>query len=280
MTESYTPGDCVIINKIGHFNIKRKTKFKPIDIELDDNKVGNSEYHPRLMLKLLIYGCSYGVKSSRKLTPGHKTIAEFRRHNKRTLKKVLKLCARLCIKLDLIGGNVLFLDGTKIRANASRRRNHTHKWHKEQLRELDERIDRLLEGCETIDEKEADMGSLVKMREDLANTAKLKETVEQTLEGFKERGTKTKNRKERTINMTDTESTLMKSVQGSHASYNVQNAVDDKNGLIVHSDKECDTACADTGYAVIEDLTKISQRGSYSTIQASSIAQKRGKPVQ
>ena len=53
------------------------------------------------------------------LKPGHKTIAEFRRNNKNSIQKVLKQCARMCIKLDLIAGNVLFVDGTKIRANAS-----------------------------------------------------------------------------------------------------------------------------------------------------------------
>ena len=41
--------------------------FKELGIELDPNKVGNSEYDPKAMLKLLVYGYSYGVKSSRKL---------------------------------------------------------------------------------------------------------------------------------------------------------------------------------------------------------------------
>ena len=40
--------------------------FKELDINLDPNKVGNSEYDPKAKLKLLIYGYSYGVKSSRK----------------------------------------------------------------------------------------------------------------------------------------------------------------------------------------------------------------------
>jgi len=51
------------------------------------------------------------------LKPDHKTIAEFRRKNKRALKNILRQCARMCLKLDLIAGNVLFVDGTKIRAN-------------------------------------------------------------------------------------------------------------------------------------------------------------------
>jgi Transposase and inactivated derivatives len=115
--------------------------FGQLGIDIDEHQVGNSEYDPKSMLKLLVYGYSYGVKGSRKLErechhnlsfiwlmgglkPDHKTIAEFRRRHKKALKQVLKQCVRLCIKLDLIAGNVLFVDGTKIRANAARGKTH------------------------------------------------------------------------------------------------------------------------------------------------------------
>ena len=106
-------------------------------IEVNPSKVGNSSYAPKTMLKLLVYGYSYGeTRSSRKLEralhhnlsfiwltgnlkPDHKTIALFRRKNRTALARVLKECVRLCLKLDLIEGNTLFVDGTKIRANAS-----------------------------------------------------------------------------------------------------------------------------------------------------------------
>src|SRR4030042_6619673 len=98
--------------------------FSELGIATNPYKVGNSEYDPKAMLKLLVYGYSYGVKSSRKLErethnnlsfiwlmgglkPDFKTIAEFRRSNKEALARVLKHCARLCIKLDMVAGNVL-----------------------------------------------------------------------------------------------------------------------------------------------------------------------------
>ena len=55
------------------------------------------------------------------LKPDHKTIAEFRRQHKEGLKKVLKQCVRVCIELDLIAGNVLFVDGTKIKSECGPR---------------------------------------------------------------------------------------------------------------------------------------------------------------
>src|SRR5208337_5443237 len=127
--------------------------FKDLGIDIDDRKVGNSEYDPRTMLKLLLYGYSYGVKSSRKLErevhnnlsfiwlmrqlkPDHKTIAEFRRKNKEALKKALSLCARLCLNLGLIEGNVLFVDSTKLRASAGKANLHKKKWYQHKLKEV------------------------------------------------------------------------------------------------------------------------------------------------
>ena len=114
---------------------------------------------------------SYGTRSSRKLEretyhnisfiwlmgglkPDHKTIAEFRRKNKKTLQKVLKQCTRMCIKLNLVAGNVLFVDGTKIRANASCSRTHEKAWYEEQLKDIDQRIETLLQECEAVDQQE------------------------------------------------------------------------------------------------------------------------------
>ena len=73
--------------------------FAELGIEVDEDQVGNPEYDPKAMMKLLVYGYSYGVKGSRKLErechhnlsflwlmgglkPDHKTIAEYRRRYK------------------------------------------------------------------------------------------------------------------------------------------------------------------------------------------------------
>ena len=271
--------------------------FAELGIPLDERKVGNSTYDPRLMLKLLLYGYSYGVKSSRKLErelhnnlsfiwlmknlkPDHKTISEFRRHHKGALAKALKLCARLCLKLGLIQGNILFVDSTKIWANAGKAHQHNEKWYQKKLVEVDKRIARLLTECEKIDQDEAHLGSLVEMPKELKTQQQLKTSIEAALAEFAHQSERTKDGKERQINRSDPESRQMKSPRGSHPSYAVHSVVDDQNGLIVHMDtvndandsgqlagqingaednldQTCQIACADAGYANIDEIEKV-----------------------
>jgi transposase len=264
--------------------------FNDLGIQIDPDQVGNSEYDPKAMLKLFAYGYSYGTRSSRKLErethhnlsfiwlmgglkPDHKTIAEFRRKNKGALKNVLRQCVRMCLKLDLIAGNVLFVDGTKIRANASRAETHDQAYYEQHLLEIDRRIEQLVEESEKIDEMEEGQKSWVEMERELTEKKQLKERMQAALKTLKET-----ERKE--LNFTDPDCALMHSIQGSHASYNVQSVVDDKNGLMVHAEavreatdvnqfatqigqanevleEPCKVACADAGYADTEELQKI-----------------------
>jgi len=268
--------------------------LRELGIEQDPDKVGNAAYDPRAMLKLLVYGYSYGVRSSRKLErechhnlafmwlmgglkPDHKTIAEFRRKHKAALKQVLRYCARLCIQLDLIAGNVLFVDGTKIRANASRGRSHDQAWYEKQLADLDHRIEQLLRDCEAIDRQEQGMSSWVAMEKELTKAETLRERVRKALKRFQDTDRKH-------INQSDPDCAIMHSVQGSHTAYNVQCVADDARGLLVHADavadtsdvnqfarqieaaneqlpKPCQVACADAGYADTEELDKIDAQG-------------------
>ncbi len=268
--------------------------FDSLGIDIYSHRVGNSSYNPKSMVKLLVYGYSYGVKSSRKLErecyhnlsfiwimgglkPDHKTIAEFRRNNKESLKKILKRCARVCIKLDLIEGNVLFVDGTKVRANASRSNSHDKDYYEKKLVEVDEYIETLLNNSEAIDAQEENNPSYIKMNKKFEKADRLKSKIQQVIDIFE---TSDKDK----INITDPDCTIMKSIQGSHASYNVQSVVDDKNSLIVSMDtvgdatdvnqfsaqidkanavldSPCKVASGDAGYADTEELEKIEAQG-------------------
>ena len=158
--------------------------FSELGIKLDESRAGNSEYDPKSMLKLLLYGYSYGFRSSRKLEranyhnisfiwlmgglkPDHKTIANFRKNNINLLKNVFKQCARFCIKIDLIEGNTLFVDGSKIRANASIKNTWTKEKCLHALKNIDKHIEAVLTECEQTDEKEQGQPSLIKLKEEL-----------------------------------------------------------------------------------------------------------------
>ena len=268
--------------------------FPALGIDLDPHQVGNSEYDPKAMMKLLVYGYSYGVRSSRKLErethqniafiwlmgglkPDHKTIAKYRRKNKKALKKVLKQCAGLCLHLGLIAGNALFVDGAKIRANAGRSKTHDRAYYDQQMSKMEARIDEILEDCEKVDQEEEGEGSWVAMDQGLANESRLKGKIQEVLKTFSEM-----NREQ--VNRTDLDCAVMHSVQGSHASYNVQAVVDDQHGLIVHAEavsetsdvnqfarqieqaneglpEPCKIACGDAGYADTAELQKIEAQG-------------------
>jgi transposase len=269
-------------------------QFEQLGIEIEPTKVGCPQYDPKAMLKLLVYGYSYGIRSSRKLErethynlsfiwlcgglkPDHKTIAEFRRKNKKALREVLKQCARLCLELGLIEGNTLFLDGTKIKGNASRDNTWTKERCERHIKNIDKRIKQILSECEAVDKKEKDDGSLVELGEQLKDQAELKAKIKSVLKSIEQEN-------KSSINTTDPDCFKVFTRQGYHAGYNAQTVVDEKHGLIVSSDvadentdvhqfanqveqaadalqKKPEAACADSGFACTDELDKIDKQG-------------------
>ena len=264
--------------------------MQELGIALDKNQEGNPRYDPKAMLKLLIYGYSYGFRSSRKLEretyynlsfiwlmgglkPDHKTIAEFRRQNREAIARVLKQTIRLCLKMDLVEGNCLFVDSTKMRAAASIGETKSKQKWAEKLPQIDQQIEELLDKCEAIDEEER--GSLVKV---LKGKQKLKEKVQGLLQQMEIE-------KRRQINGTDSDSINFTSRQGSHSGYSAQITVDEKHGIIVNADivseandahqfsrqvrqaeatlgKDCQTAVADAGYSDLADIKATVLKGT------------------
>jgi len=102
-----------------------------------EDERGYPPYDPRLMIKLLVYGYANGVMSSRKLEratfrdvavrmlcadqhPDYRSIARFRKRHLEALGELFVQALRLCKQAKLVGLGSLALDGTKVRANASR----------------------------------------------------------------------------------------------------------------------------------------------------------------
>lgn len=220
--------------------------WRSLGIEADPHQAGCPAYPPTIMLKILVYGYSYGIRSSRKLEralghnlafiwlagglkPDFKTIARFRRTNRQALKGVLRACARLCLKLDVIGGNTLFVDGSKFRANAGNNQSWTAEQCEEHLRQIDQRIEAILDECDRVDTQEAQEPSLVHLPEELAAQRGLQERIATALQQLQKEDLPR-------VNITDPDCAQMRGRQGSHAGYNGQIVVDEQHGLIVQAE--------------------------------------------
>lgn len=264
--------------------------IQEMGIIIDPFQAGALTFYPKAMLKLIVYGYSYGVRSSRKLEracyhnlsfmwlvssiqPDYRTIARFRSENKEAIKRVLKQNVKLCVKLGLIEGNTLFLDGSKFRANASKSNTWDEERCKKSLEIAEKNIERIMEEAEQIDKEEDSAGTLVKLDEELQDQKKMQAKVQEIVKTLKDTG------KEK-INTTDKDSVNGKTRQGSHAIINCQVITDEKYGLIVNGEavsqnndlnqltpqleqateamgKAPEKAITDAGYFSLKDLEKV-----------------------
>jgi len=130
-------------------------------IDVQPRDVGRPGYHPRMMLKLYIYGYLNRVPSSRRLerecqrnieviwltgqlAPDFKTIADFRKDNGAAIRKVCREFIALCRKLDLLSAASVAIDGSKFKAANARDKNFTEAKMKRRLERIDEAIARYL----------------------------------------------------------------------------------------------------------------------------------------
>lgn len=121
-------------------------------------ETGRPPYDPRDLLKLYIYGYLNRIRSSRKLeqecqrnvevmwlmrklSPDHKTMADFRKDNRKAFKAVFKAFCLLCQELELFGCELIAIDGSKFKAVNSANRNFTQTKVKEYLAEMEQRLD-------------------------------------------------------------------------------------------------------------------------------------------
>jgi len=105
---------------------------------------GRPAYHPADLLKLFLYGYLNRIRSSRQLekeckrnlelmwlmhglVPDHNTISNFRRDNPQAIKNVFRSTVKLAQHFQLIGGKLLAGDGTKLRAQNSKKNNFNEK---------------------------------------------------------------------------------------------------------------------------------------------------------
>ncbi|HYO13146.1 MAG TPA: IS1182 family transposase, partial [Thermoanaerobaculia bacterium] len=137
----------------------------------DGSRGGRPGFDPRLLVGLLVYGYCVGVTSSRKIEkatyesvpfrvlaanqhPDHATIAEFRRRHLEALARLFVQVLRLCEKAGLVRLGHVALDGTKMRANASKHKAMSYGRMEEKVRELEAQVADLLAAAEAADQAE------------------------------------------------------------------------------------------------------------------------------
>jgi transposase len=216
--------------------------------------IGRPGYAPSIMLKLYIYGHLNRIRSSRmlerecgrnlelwwlleRLRPDHNTISDFRKENRKALKKVLTTFVRLCHEMGLVKGDKLCVDGTPFKAvNGLKQSTNIElsqkklEYAKAQLSVVEAYL-KDLEAADTVDQGRMDQAFALDIDpKHLPDQEEIKARIEkheQAIETMRERN-------ERQLLYTDEEARVMPTKDGGRrACYNIQVATDVDSHLIV-----------------------------------------------
>lgn len=208
---------------------------------------GRPPYDPAGLLKLYLYGYLHRVRSSRmleaeghrnveviwllgKLTPDFKTIADFRKDNLKPLKAVARQFTLLCRKLELFGGELLAIDGSKFAAVNARDQNFNAGKLEELIARADLRLAEYFQQLDTGDGAEASPSSLTQ-KELAAKIAALQAKQDWHRELLGQLDAEQKQ-----VSVTDPDTRKLPTAQGNVIGYNAQLAVDAKHKLIAADD--------------------------------------------
>ena len=249
---------------------------------------GAPPFDPRLMVRILLYGYTTGVRSSRKLeaacvdvvafrwlaggqAPDYRSIARFRKRHLSALGHVFVQALALCQAAGMVTLGRVALDGTKLRANASRRKAMSYARMSEKEKILAQEVSDLLADAEAIDAAEDarygknrrgdELPEELRRRESrLAKIREAKQALEDQARERAQAAAQAKGRDrgedEDTVaervaqagaravptpkaqrNFTDPESKIMKTSDGSfHQCFNAQAVVDAEHQVIVAAD--------------------------------------------
>ena len=230
--------DKLELTKLGFTNTVHKSEVRP-------------PYAAAVLLKLYLYGYLNKIRSSRKLErecsrnielqwllkqlqPSYHTIADFRKLHSKSLQNMFRLYVHFLNDAGLLGKSSIAIDGSKFKAVNSKKNNYNQNKIDKHRRFIEEKTNRYLQQLDELDahENEQDEDVVIK-----------KEKIAEGLQKLKERSIKYDDIQQksdattdRQISTTDTDSRsilIVKSIV--EVAYNVQNAVDDKHNLIVHT---------------------------------------------
>jgi transposase len=252
---------------------------------------GQPPYDPKDLLKLYIYGYTHRIRSSRRLEqeatrnlelmwllkriePGYRTIANFRKENWVALKALCRDFVLMMRELGLVGGECVAIDGAFFDGNASKGSIRTRKKLAERLAALDRDIEAYGASLEANDRAEA--AHPPSKQDDGGNSG---ENVAQKVAALMEKRAKVQAELaqldasgETQLSRTDPDARRLSKSGQSVAGYNVQIAVDDKHKLIVASAVVNDGNDSGQLYAMakiakeelgVETLTALADTGYY-----------------
>ncbi|MEJ2207003.1 MAG: IS1182 family transposase [Gemmatimonadota bacterium] len=275
-----------------------------------DEERGYPPYHPLLMTKLLVYGYTRGVRSSRKLAracleavdfrilaagqePDHRTIAAFRARHLAALGGLFQQVLELCRAAGLVKLGHVAVDGTKVRANASKHKAMSYGRMKQEEARQQEKIRKWFEECEATDAAEDALYGADKtgdelpeeLRDPKRRLEKIREAKAALEAEARAKGNKEPEAKAQR-NFTDPDSRIMLSSDKAFIqAYNCQAAVDADFQVIVAADviqaasdqrqlvplleqieerlgDKPEVASADAGYWVEEELKRVEAKGT------------------
>ena len=206
---------------------------------------GRPAYHPGDRLKLSIYGSRNRIRASRlrerecqrnvaliwllkKLSPDFKTIADFRKDNLHPLQKVCRAFTLLCKELELFGGELIAIDGSKFKAWNNRKRNWNDEKLTRALQEIDDKISTYLHDLDAHDRQNPNPPRLTASElQTRIDQVRARQQQYQTLRAQLAASGESQ------ISLTDPDSRSMSIGQGVEVCYNVQVVTDAKHKLIV-----------------------------------------------
>jgi len=211
----------------------------------EPSETGRPGYLPATMLKIYVYGYLNRIQSSRRLErethrnveliwltgrlmPAFKTVADFRKDNRKAIRRVCTEFVGVCRELELFSATLVAIDGSKFKAVNSRDQNFTKNSVKRRLKKTQANIDRYLAKLDQADQDEPEI------REVTAQELKQKiASMEAKMEELKGYEAEVDAHPDKQVSLTDPDSrSMMKAGGGSSVGYNVQTAVDSKHHMI------------------------------------------------
>jgi len=239
-----------------------------MDAVYGDEQRGQPPYDPRMMTKLLVYGYCVGVFSSRRIqqrlaediafrvlaagnAPNFRTISDFRKIHLTTLEGLFGQVLRIALEAGAMKLGRVALDGTKVKANASKHKAMSYDRMQEKERQIRAEVRELLAEAEAADAAEDALYGADQRGDELPAEFERRETrlqkIREAKRALEERARQQAEKEGKPAgevkrakpagkdqyNFTDPESRLMKGSDGFVQGYNAQAAVEPALQLIV-----------------------------------------------